>query len=527
MIAAVLICLIQIVFAQQGPPTQPVPQGPKHTVTGMVSNAITGEPIRKALVQLNGQTQATVLTGTDGRFRFEDVPEGQVYLFAQKPGYFDLASLNASEGMIDHTSVALRVDSGKNDFALKLYPSARIAGRVTDGNGEPVESGLQVLREQIQQGRKQWMPQQGANSDDDGGFRIEGLAPGRYMVFCQGHEVPPTSLNGQRTVEPPVYYPDAKDMASAQSVDLQAGQEFIADFHLKAERGYRVSGQILDASGNAGMNVVITTEDGQAVPNGEMRFDGKRGQFSAEGIPSGTWRLVVQGTDKGGRFYQTRAELTVDHADVTGLQIQAQPNANIPLTVNHAGKPPEGQQANQMNVQVMLADSGASRQNTYGAFPQGDPPVMQFMNIPAGKYRLSMRSFANECVESAMYGNVDLTRDEMIVSGGAGAQPIVLTMTSECATLKLTAKTEGKAAIAIVVPGAAMAEPFVQPIMGTSQPATLALSPGTYQVYAFSNMAGLEYANPEVMRAFASESVTLDAGQQKELTVDVVDRKDH
>jgi len=113
------------------------------------------------------------------------------------------------------------------------------------------------------------------------------------------------------------------------------------------------------------------------------------------------------------------------------------------------------------------------------------------------------------------------------VSGGAGAQPIVLTMTSECATLKLTAKTEGKAAIAIVVPGAAMAEPFVQPIMGTSQPATLALSPGTYQVYAFSNMAGLEYANPEVMRAFASESVTLDAGQQKELTVDVVDRKDH
>ncbi len=524
MIAPALICLAQIIF--NGQQTQPVSNGPKHTVTGTVSNAITGEPIRKALVQLGGLTQTSGLTGSDGRFRFDEIPEGQVYLLAQKPGYFDQRSLEQSQGMVVSNDFgSFKVDSGKNDFALKLYPSARIVGHVTDGNGDPVESGLNVLREQMEQGRKQWQQQQVAKSDDDGGFRIEGLAPGRYIVFCQGHEVPPTSLNGPRAVEPPMYYPDAKDNTSAQAIDLQAGQEFIADFHLKAERGYRVSGQILDASGNAGTNVVITTEDGQMIPNGAMHFDGKRGQFSAEGIPSGTWAVVVQGADKGGRFYQTRAELTVDHADVTGLQIQAQPNANIPVTVNHTGKQQEGQQPNQINVQVMLAGSGSSRQNNYGAFPQGDPPVMQFMNIPAGKYRLSVHSFGNECVESAMYGNVDLARDEMAVSGGAGAQPIVLTMTTECATLKLTAKTAAMYTFAILIPSTAFGEPIVQPIMSTSQQ-QITLAPGTYQVFAFSNMAGLEYGNPEVMRAYPSQSITLDAGQQKELTVDVLERKD-
>ena len=61
------------------------------------------------------------------------------------------------------------VDSGKNDFQLKLYPDARIVGHVTDGDGEPVESvNIQVIAEHIQQGRKQWQTRNGAATDDDG-----------------------------------------------------------------------------------------------------------------------------------------------------------------------------------------------------------------------------------------------------------------------------------------------------------------------------------------------------------------------
>lgn len=52
------------------------------------------------------------------------------------------------------------------------------------------------------------------------------------------------------------------------------------------------------------------------------------------------------------------------------------------------------------------------------------------------------------------------------------------------------------------------------------------LSAGTYQVFAFANVDGLEYANPEAMRNYSGQSVTLEAGQTKDITVEISERKD-
>jgi hypothetical protein len=53
------------------------------------------------------------------------------------------------------------------------------------------------------------------------------------------------------------------------------------------------------------------------------------------------------------------------------------------------------------------------------------------------------------------------------------------------------------------------------------------LSPGSYQVFAFSRVEGLEYANPEALRAYPSQSVTLEAGQKMDLTLDLAERKEN
>src|SRR5271165_3327487 len=71
------------------PATPPGPsRGEKYSVTGTVIDAVTGEPIRKALVQINAQQPRTSLTDGDGRFQFEGIPAGTASLTAQKPGYF-------------------------------------------------------------------------------------------------------------------------------------------------------------------------------------------------------------------------------------------------------------------------------------------------------------------------------------------------------------------------------------------------------------------------------------------------------
>ena len=70
-----------------GLPTNQV-RGESYSVSGMVIDAATGEPIRKALVQLQTTQQRTTFTDGDGRFQFDGIPAGQVSLTAQKPGYF-------------------------------------------------------------------------------------------------------------------------------------------------------------------------------------------------------------------------------------------------------------------------------------------------------------------------------------------------------------------------------------------------------------------------------------------------------
>jgi hypothetical protein len=500
-------------------PNQPT-AGPKHTVTGTVSNALTGEPIRRALVQLFGQTQMSALTGPDGRFSFEDVPEGPVGFNAQRPGFHN----NPNEDK------PLKVGSGSNDFALKLYPDARISGHVTDANGEPIEgANVQAIMEVIQQGRRQWQRGRSDTTDEDGGFEFEGVTPGHYVIYCAGHEIPPMSWNAPREVYPPSYYPEAKDRTAAQAVELQAGQEFSADFHLHRERGYTVKAQVTNFPGRA--SVMLQDSGGQTFRG--MRSDRQPGQFTAEGVPSGTWVLSVQGGNQQGDMYGARQEFTIDHADVIGLQVQAQKVLTIPVVVNlpdnEPAEPPKqvgnGQfMSPNTNIQAQLIPDKPTEGRNYFAIMQGNPPALRFMNVLSGKYKLSVRSFGNACLDSATYGGVDLTRDELVVAPDGGAQPVVLNLGSDCAVLKVTIKVEGGNPSVVILPASGAAEPIAQQTTGVIQ---FKLPQGTYQVFAFANLEGLEYANPEAMRNYGGQSITLEAGQEKDITLEITERKDH
>src|SRR5690349_18323400 len=78
-----------------GQVSPPIPQAASgeraktFTIGGTVTNAATGEPIRRALVHVNGPVQLATFTGPDGRFQISGVAQGQAFLTAEKPGFFD------------------------------------------------------------------------------------------------------------------------------------------------------------------------------------------------------------------------------------------------------------------------------------------------------------------------------------------------------------------------------------------------------------------------------------------------------
>ena len=120
-------------------------------VSGMVINAATGEPVSRALVQMQAGTGKAQFAGADGTFVFKNLARGRYNLTVSKPGFFSEQQLgfwNAWRGSSQDVP-------SEKEVVLKLTPEAIIYGEVKNENGEPVE-GVTVRAQlwQMENGRK-------------------------------------------------------------------------------------------------------------------------------------------------------------------------------------------------------------------------------------------------------------------------------------------------------------------------------------------------------------------------------------
>jgi hypothetical protein len=530
----------QDVAGQERPPNPS--ETPRRTVTGTVADGISGEPIRHALVQAwGGALSASALTGPDGRFTIEELPGGAVNYVVTKPGYFDPGFIRARPP--DGTNT---VGSNKNDVRLVLLPNARIVGRLTEQDGEPIEgTQVQLLFEQIFNGHKQVVTRNSAFTDDDGVYRLDDLVPGRYIVFAAGQSLPAATWDGPREVSAPAYYPGVPELASARIVELQPGQEFRADLHLPVQPGFRVSGTFAGHPTGSGLSVALENSAGQSVLTQAVTADPEHGRFVVDAVPSGTWTLTVWTTDLQGHSYAAREQIAVNGADIPNLQVLLHPVASIPVVQNHPESRDEGVSVSSSGGVDVYAPGGqhvligsvngtpgldatllgVDGWRVYGATAHADPPGISFENVAPGKYKLDIQSFGGECVESVWYGNVDLLHDYLVIGSDSGTQPITVNLSNHCATLSAKAASGERqnSGSLVVVASSSLNGPVVLPLGPSGGSYTL--SPGSYQVYAFDNVDGLEYANPEVLRDYPSQSIDLAAGQKTELTVKLIQRK--
>src|SRR5688572_28060912 len=245
------------------------------SVTGRVVHALSGQPIRKASVQLARAAErgprnapASVLTNAEGVFRLEDVPAGAYRLSASRTGFVRGLYLN------DVRAYTLTVGEGAvANIKIALMPAAVVAGTVLDQDGDPVEEAtVQVLRSTYRHRKRIWNPVHSTNTNDLGEYRMAGVAPGRYVVGVSkrgravgrpanfptmppggmgrggpmvgmGRGVQPFAVNDHEFV--PMYFPSALDSASATVLDCKPGAELRnIDFRLRKTRVFRVSGVV-------------------------------------------------------------------------------------------------------------------------------------------------------------------------------------------------------------------------------------------------------------------------------------------
>lgn len=523
------------------------------TLTGVVVNSATGEPIPRALIQMMGMASRVALTDSEGKFEFDNLPETQAMLTAHKPGYFSEMELRQGAARLKPTAITANMGS----VTVKLTPAGVVSGRVTTADGEPVESaGVMLKFRSIQNGRRQLMNRGGASTDEDGFFRIGNLQPGTYYLYTNGNSRLITA--GDEAVTP-AYYPGVSDVSGASPLEVRAGSTTVGDLILHKEKAYHVSGIVTGLLPNQSASVELLGPDGENLPvQASVRPDGNT--FELRRVPAGSYTLkviaqqritpgmigstvtgmVTGAVSSGGgmprmpQMYTGSIPLTVG-GDMTNVTVSAQPAATIPVVVrtDFTNKQSDnegsfvsygGSRRYQQYVMLHLIRTDGQRGDNYAQMAgQGDNMSLMIQNVEPGRYRVEFMQMGNFYVRSATLGNTDLLRDDLVVGGG-DSQPIEVVVRDDAASLSGTARCEDTQCWVLIVPdGNAAIQPrqaFVDPQGGFSQ---MGLAPGSYRIYAFDRVDGIEYTNPEAMKAYGAhaETVVLTAGQKAQVNVDL------
>jgi len=295
-------------------PLRPGEAPPKGTaiIRGMVVAADTGAPLRRVQVRaMSPETRGggVTSTGQDGRFEIKDLPAGRYSVSASK-GAFVTIQYGQRRPSEPGTPIDLADGQIAEKVTFSLSRGAVIAGRIVDESGEAMSGvNVQAMRYAFVAGSRRLTPAGGVGdrTDDQGAYRLYGLAPGDYyvsatsgfgagnMVLNMGTAVTNTEADGYA----PTYYPGTPNVAEAQRVSLKLGQENTnIHFTLNPTRLAQVRGRVLNSRGEPGRGMVMILPaefNGMVMmgPNATSMI-APDGSFALASVAAGRYNLSVR-----------------------------------------------------------------------------------------------------------------------------------------------------------------------------------------------------------------------------------------
>ena len=226
---------------------------PGQTITGRVTDALTGVPIEGADVNAerdDGNYSAGANTDREGMYELIGLAPGayRVRANAREQGYIEV--LYDDQPRSDDADLVFVLVEGAGGIDFALRAGATISGRVTD-----VATGLPISRAQISaddpiRGRGAW-----AETDSDGRYTVLSLAPGSYAIRADARDAGYVAQ----------FYNDQLLSDGADLVTV-SGQESVAgiDFGLRA--GTTIAGRVTD--GQTGLPVRYVWVEAESIDGG-------------------------------------------------------------------------------------------------------------------------------------------------------------------------------------------------------------------------------------------------------------------
>lgn len=512
-----------------------------YTLSGTVTNAVTGEPVRRALVQLSSAVQQSVLTDSDGTFTFDNLPAGQAILAARKPGFFSDQDLSQDWPQ----QPPLLVGPEMSPVMLKLTPESVIFGRVLSLDGEPVE-GIRVraIAARVAEGRRLWETRGETSADEDGQFRIANLQPGAYYVAAG----PAMRVGRGRRARheegfAPVFYPGVPDMLSTTPIALGAGQQAETDFSVKPETVYRVSGRTLGVPEGTGVGLGLINRSGEHLPLPVEMKSG--GEFQAR-VPAGQYVMEAAATvqqpesaaQPGGVKYVPVQTLKgyvplVVSSDLTGVQIVLAPLRPIPVSVvlqaaseaaDRAGRRRRGPPQLAGVGLTSVSDTLNGRNYWAATDVEGNNASLVLRDVDPGRYSIEINPTGPWYVYSASSGTTDLLRDPLAIVAGARPEPIQIVLRGDGGSINGKIELAGKSSrgVVLLIRDGVSANQIKSQVTGDEGSFQFAqLAPGEYRLLAVDHASGFEYKDPEVLGPYLSRATHVSVQPNEETTARV------
>lgn len=538
-------------FAQlTAPPSTSKPED-RCVVAGHVTNALTGEPVRKASLRLAKEMSApidpesgqrpqgySVTSLPDGSFRFEDVEPGEYRLVGNRNGYLNgqYGAKNLRRGAM----LNLRPGQQLTDLTFALTPQSVITGKVVDQDGDPVNGVMvQIVAQTWDGGKLHHRMLHGSNTNDLGEYRLSGLSPGKYYLLAEMNvgrqQVAPEP--GKPDVRPlKTFYPDTPNLEAATPLQVTPGQNLSGiDIRLLTGATYHIRGKVLGILPEGGIDRLMVNASAHSTDeNMFFIFDGGTGvtkerTFDMTGLAPGAYavHLFVESPQMRQLAQQ---DIEVGQADVNDVQLIIVPPGTLRGQLTLEGTPKTGTPAGAMkNVQIYLAGTDSSRMmfGNEPAMPKDDGSFV-LENVAPGKYYLNANPPPGAYLKSVRFGNQEILGKELDLTQGFGQVSLVFSYGIAEVDGAVQQPQNAPAAPDEAGNSQPVATPEFQIALvpetlhedgsgfyyGTSRGggsfSIKQVTPGHYRAYALEQMDYGQMQNPEVLKQLEPKGVEVD-----------------
>ena len=554
-----MLALSYLVFTASSQAQSDAPQETKkQSVQGKVIEAKTGQPIRKASVEVIGGGEQSsgrhaVTTGADGTFSIEYLTPGRYMVRLERAGFVETAKNQ------HQTTFTLQPGQSLTGLVFSMQAAGVISGKIVDMDGDPMAGVSVKATISATRGVGFFRLNSGASATNDlGEYRIADLRPGKYVISAAPATKPPAAPAGEggkaqeRRVYALTYYPGTLDKSRAVEVDVHSGEEAAANFGVLMTQAYRVTGTVSGVPTGAMVRLFLMSKNrdaGMGTEGMQELTEGNR--FEYPSVAPGTYvamMMVVKGMLSGAQpdmqMVRLNPPIQVDKADAEGIQLQPEPGGQI------HGKfrlDVEGRfDWTQLSVSLLHVEENPS-ERVFGAGGLGDAVLYSGMNsrstvsndgafeiknVPGGTYQLlvgaqsgNLRDYytksvvvgGRELVDSGFVVNGDLHLDAVVSAKGA---------TIEGTVVDSKGKPVAYATVAVIPNREQRARPDSYQQAATDEQGHFlarGLTPGSYVVLAFEELQE-DVRQPEFLKTYREkgETVEVEEGSQKSVTARVI-----